>query len=60
MSKISFTFFCALTFLFVGCSKPNALTNFNYDKFYGNSLQYTLKNDIVVDGNVVAMLNGTY
>lgn len=60
MTKIGYSFICAVTFLFIGCAKPNALENFNYSKFYGNALQYTLKNDIVIDNNVVAMLNATY
>jgi len=60
MTKIGYFFICALTFLFIGCAKPNALENFNYSKFYGNALQYTFKSDIVIDNNVVAMLNATY
>ena len=60
MIKFGSFIFCASVFFIIGCSKPNALTNFNYDKFYGSSLQYTLKNDIVVDNNVIAMLSATY
>jgi len=60
MIKIRYSFVCALAFVFIGCSKPNALTNFNFDKFYGKSLQYTLKNDIVTNNSVSGMLNATY
>ena len=60
MTKLSYFIVFSVLFIFAGCSKPSALVNFNYDKFYANSLQHTFKNDIVVDNNIVGMLNATY
>ena len=60
MTKIYYSCFCALLISLSGCSKPSALANFNYDKFYANSLQNTLKNDIVTEDGVTAILNATY
>jgi hypothetical protein len=60
MNKISFALICVVSFLFTGCVKPSAFKNNEYNEFYTKSLQYTKKNDIVVDGNVIAMLNATY
>jgi len=60
MNKLYLLFFTALTFLISGCTKQTALANFNYNNFYGNSLQYTFKNDIVTNNDVTAMLNATY
>jgi len=60
MTKIYLPFICLFALILSGCTKPNAMTNFNYGNFYAKSLQHTFKNDIVKNNDVIAMLNATY
>lgn len=59
--KRNFLLICLLFIVLLsGCSKPNALTHFNKDKLFSKALQYTSKNDIIDNKEVIAMLNATY
>ena len=60
MVHIFILFFSIFALFFTSCSTSSAGINFQEDTFYYKSLQYTLKNDIVKNGEVLVMFSATY
>ncbi len=57
---LKYFLFAIFVLIFSGCGAKKALTSFEKDSFYANSLPYTFKCDIVKDNEVKVMFTATY
>lgn len=60
MKNIFLGLFLLSLLLITGCSRPNALSNFEKEELYSKALQYTFKRDIYKNNEITAMMNVTY